>query len=62
MGDNGNPKATPATETQPEDWRKIAERASKETNPEKLLSLVQELCAILEQRTAERKRDETPKP
>lgn len=62
MGDNGNPKADPAAEAQSEDWRKIAGHASKETDPEKLLSLVQELCAILEQRTAERKRNETPKP
>ena len=34
----------------PSDWRVLAERASKETDPEKLMSLVVELNRVLEAR------------
>jgi len=30
------------------DWRKIAEEASAETNPSKMMILVRELCAALD--------------
>jgi len=38
--------------THPEngDWRSIAEQASKQMNPTKLLSLVQQLCSALDDR------------
>jgi benzoyl-CoA reductase/2-hydroxyglutaryl-CoA dehydratase subunit BcrC/BadD/HgdB len=60
MGDSVKPKATTPTPTGLEDWRKIAARASTETDPDKLLTLVQELCDILEKREAESKRKENP--
>ncbi len=37
------------------DWRDLAERASKETDPHKLIQLVQQLCETLEERHAQRK-------
>jgi hypothetical protein len=60
MGDSGKSKATTPTPARLEDWRKIAARASTETDPDKLLTLVQELCEILERREAESKRQENP--
>jgi hypothetical protein len=60
MSDRGKPKAATPTPAQLEDWRKIAARASTETDPDKLLALVQELCEILERREAESKRKENP--
>jgi len=32
-----------------ENWRKIAEEASKETDPAKLIKLVQSLCDLLDE-------------
>ncbi len=34
------------------DWRSIAEKASKETNPEKLTILIAQLCSALDERKA----------
>ena len=39
---------------QASDWRLIAERASKETDPEKLISLVLELSRALEEQRRNR--------
>ena len=47
--------------TRTRDWRDLAERASKETNPEKLVRFVEELCGVLELREAERHAKPTPK-
>lgn len=58
MEDSGKSKATIPTPAQLDDWRKIAARASTETDPDKLVSLVQELCEILQKRDAAHKRDE----
>ena len=55
---SGKSKATTPTPAQLDDWRKIAARASTETDPDKLISLVQELCEILQKRDAEHKREE----
>lgn len=38
---------------QPGDWRHLAEQASKETDPAKLMELVKELNRILEEREEE---------
>jgi hypothetical protein len=35
---------------QPNDWRQLAEQASKEVDPQKMMSLVHELNRVLEQR------------
>ncbi len=34
------------------DWRSIAEQASKEMNPEKLMALIAQLCSALDERKA----------
>ncbi len=34
------------------DWRSIAEKASKETDPEKLMILIAQLCSALDERKA----------
>ena len=34
------------------DWRSIAEQASKETDPAKLMNLVSQLCRALDERNA----------
>ena len=34
------------------DWRSIAERASKEMDPEKLMVLITQLCSALDERRA----------
>ena len=36
------------------DWRDLAEQASKETDPEKLARIVEELCGALDLRAAQR--------
>jgi len=54
--DLGNPKhrrAVPMT-PQPSDWRYLAEQASKETDPAKMLRLVEELNRVLEHEQASR--------
>lgn len=38
------------------DWRDLAERASKESDPVELQRLVQELCDALDHRTSARER------
>jgi hypothetical protein len=39
----------PRNPYQSDDWRSLAERASKEKDPEKLMSLVSELSRVLEE-------------
>jgi hypothetical protein len=41
-GDNGDSRLNP-------DWRELAERAEKETDPKKLIQLVKALCDRLEE-------------
>jgi len=41
------------------DWRSIAAQATKETDPEKLVKMVEELCGVLQQR--EQKQRAEPK-
>jgi len=43
-----------------EDWREIAERASNETDPKKLIQLVRQLCDVLDQHEAKGKPTESP--
>jgi hypothetical protein len=62
MPDNRKPTGAPSTPPQSEDWRQIAERASRETNPKKLLELVRHLCALLEKHGAELKSSQPPPP
>jgi len=47
-----DPKREP---NQPESWRDLAQKASSEKDPKKLLQLVQELCDRLDQESATRK-------
>lgn len=58
-GDNKPQSSVLPAASQCQDWREIAERASKETDPNQPLKLVQDLCDLLEQRDAERKLRET---
>ncbi len=51
---------TSANVAKSEDWRAIAERASKEQDPAKLIQLIEELCNLLEQQAATQKRKESP--
>jgi hypothetical protein len=37
-----------ATDSEKKDWRSIAEEASKEKNPAKLMALVRQLCSALD--------------
>jgi len=37
-----------ATHSEKNDWQSIAEQASKEMNPERLRTLVEQLCSALE--------------
>ena len=46
MAHNGNSYRTQLPEP---DWRKIAEKASEETDPKKLARLIQALCDRLEE-------------
>jgi hypothetical protein len=59
MFQNGKPPLPSKPDS--EDWRALAERASKETDPKKMLELVQRLCDALEQCKAERKPQEIPR-
>ena len=61
MPDDEKPLATPLPHSA-EDWRKIAEQASKEMDPGKLLQLVQDLCTKLDERNAQRNHGQAPKP
>lgn len=42
------------------DWREIAEEATKETNPEKLFRMVEELCGALDKRNQQNQSRSTP--
>ena len=52
--------STPAPQ-EPEHWRELAEKASKEQDPKKLLQEVEELCEELERRQAKLHKDPTDK-
>ncbi len=47
MSNDGEPANTPAP-THDEDWRTLADRASKEQDPQKLLGLLQRFSAALD--------------
>jgi len=47
-----DPKCGPS---QPDGWRDLAQKASSERDPKKLLHLIQELCDRLDQESATRK-------
>lgn len=49
------PKKDPMPSDQPRGWRDLAEQASKEPNPQKLVRLVEQLCDQLDHRSAQRK-------
>jgi len=55
MSDYAERKIDPPIPPEKEEWREIAERASNETDPSKLLRLIEELCSKLEEREAHRK-------
>lgn len=55
-GDAVTPPKPIAPSSQTPDWRTLAEQASKEKDPQKLLKLVQDLCENLDRRDADRKR------
>lgn len=55
-GDANTPSKPIAPSTQTEDWRKLAEQASKEQDPQKLLKLVQDLCDNIDHRDSKGKR------
>jgi hypothetical protein len=55
MFDDAARKIDPPIPREKEEWREIAERASNETDPVKLLQLIEELCSKLEEREARRK-------
>jgi hypothetical protein len=42
-----------------DDWRELAEKASHEMNPKKLVNLVQRLCDELDKESSARKRNGT---
>ncbi len=46
----------------PRDWRELAERASKEPDPEKLTQLIEELCDSIDRLRAERRNRMSPPP
>ena len=50
MQDNGKSGATSHPSLDPQGWREIAEKASKEKDPYTLLKLVQELCDKIDER------------
>ncbi len=50
MQDNGKSGATPHPSLDHQDWREIAEKASKEKDPYTLLKLVQQLCEKIDER------------
>jgi len=55
MSDHAERKIDPPIPPEKEEWREIAGRASNETDPNKLLRLIEELCSKLEEREANRK-------
>lgn len=52
MADQQKPEKSPKDE----DWRDLAEKASREPDPKRLVELVKELCDKLEHREAVQKR------
>jgi hypothetical protein len=50
------------TRSENEDWMSIAEQASKEMNPAKLMTLVEQLCGALDKRNKRRLALEQPEP
>ena len=42
------------------EWREIAEQAAKETNPQKLVRMVEELCGVLDKRNQQNQQRITP--
>ncbi len=42
------------------DWRSIAEQAGKETDPQKLMTLIEKLCCVLEGEGGEKSRGNEP--
>jgi outer membrane murein-binding lipoprotein Lpp len=52
MQEDGAPTVNSSTVT---DWRELASRASKESDPQKLSELVQQLCNRLDQIEEEKK-------
>lgn len=56
MSEDGVPKKPVVRENGAGDWREIAEKASNEKDPHKLIKLVEDLCHKLDDRDANRKR------
>ena len=57
--------ATMATHSEKNDWRSIAEQVSREMNPERLITLVEQLCPALDdsrKRRVGEKHDSGDKP
>ena len=57
-GEKGVPLMAPQLEKG--DWRPIAEQASKETDPQKLMTLIGKLCCALEGEGGEKSRANAP--
>lgn len=51
MTDSGSGSKSPQPSST-EDWRKLAQQASIEADPERLIELVQRLCEVLDTRDA----------
>lgn len=47
-------EAAPSTPTEKRDWHTLAERAAHESDPKKLIDLVQRLCDMLDEERAAR--------
>jgi len=60
MSENGMPKKPLAADADSEGWREIAEKASNEKDPQKLIKLVEALCEKLDEREQRRKRLQHP--
>lgn len=56
MTEDGKASHPAPANTENDGWRDIAEKASTEKDPEKLVQLVEDLCKKLDQRDANRKR------
>jgi hypothetical protein len=59
--EKSQPTAPSPPPPRPDDWRKIAEQASTEMDPGRLLELVQDLCSKLDEQKAQRNRAQPPK-
>jgi hypothetical protein len=49
-----NNKPSPSTRAEGRDWHELAEKASHENDPKKLIDLVQRLCDVLDEERAAR--------